>query len=108
MTLPLIKLVHTAIFVVLSTCVLYVCASATILPITRWTWIAVAAIVAEGGVLAVSGGRCPLTGVAERLGSSHGRVSDIFLPAWIADRIFPICTTLFLVGCVLLAFRLLR
>jgi hypothetical protein len=103
-----IKAVHTAIFVMLSGCVIYVLVSGAFNQITRWTWVAVAAIVTEGLVLAASGGKCPLTALAERRGSVDGSVSDIFLPKWFADRIFPICTTLFLLGCALLGARLLR
>lgn len=102
-----IKAVHTLIFAVLSGCVLYVLASGALGRITPWTWGAIAAIVVEGAVLAASGGRCPLTLVAERLGAESGSMSDIFLPRWLADRIFPICTTLFLVGCALVAMRLM-
>jgi hypothetical protein len=102
-----VKLVHTAIFVVLSFCVLYVLASGLGGDITPWTWCAMAAIVVEGIVLLLNGGRCPLTDVAERLGADDGSVSDIFLPKWFADRIFPICGTLYLVGCASVVARVL-
>ena len=102
-----VKVVHTVVFAVLSCCVLLVLVSGAFNRISRWTWVAVIAVVAEGFVLVASGGRCPLTSVAERLGAVDGSVADIFLPKWFADRIFPICTTLFLIGCVLVAFRLL-
>lgn len=102
-----VKLVHTAIFVVLSACVLFVLASGVGDRITPWTWGAIAVIVVEGVVLWVNGGKCPLTAVAERLGAANGSVSDIFLPKWFADRIFPICGTLFLVGCGAIAVRVL-
>jgi hypothetical protein len=102
-----VKLVHTLIFVVLSGCVLYILVSGAFNRITPWTWIAVAAIVIEGLVLAASGGRCPLTAVAERLGASDGSVADIFLPRWFADRIFPICGTLYLISCVVVVVRLM-
>jgi hypothetical protein len=101
-----VKLVHTLIFAVLSGCVLYILASGAFNRITPWTWVAVVAIVIEGLVLAASGGKCPLTAVAERLGASDGSVADIFLPRWFADRIFPICGTLYLVGCAIVAVRL--
>ena len=32
-------------------------------------------------------GHCPLTRLVEDLGADSGRVSDIFLPRWFADRI---------------------
>jgi len=107
LTVVQIKLIHTAIFIILSACVLYILTSGAFDRITPWTWAAVAAIVVEGLVLAVSGGRCPLTIAAERLGAVNGSVSDIFLPKWFADRIFPICGGLFFVGCLLIAVRIL-
>jgi len=102
-----IKVVHTSIFALLSCCVLYVFASGARNRITPWTWAAGVAVVVEGFVLVANGGRCPLTTAAERLGAVDGGVSDIFLPRWFADRIFPICTTLFLIGCALVAARLI-
>ncbi len=107
LTVVHVKAIHTLIFVVLSGCVLYVIASGAFNRITHWTWVAVVAIVLEGMILLVFRGRCPLTTVAERLGASDGSVSDIFLPRWFADRIFPICTTMFLLGCAFVAARLL-
>jgi hypothetical protein len=101
-----VKLVHTLIFVVLSACVLYILASGAFNHVTVWTWGAIVAIVVEGGVLAANGGKCPLTAVAERLGAADGQVADILLPRWFADRIFPICGTLYLIGCVIVAVRL--
>ena len=101
-----IKVLHTIVFAVLSACVAYVLMSGAFNQITSWTWGAIAAIVGEGLILAASGGRCPLTSVAERLGAVDGSVSDIFLPKWAADRIFPICGGFFLVGCLLIAIRM--
>jgi len=102
-----VKLIHRLIFVVLSGCVVYILVSGALNRITPWTWVAVVAIVVEGLVLAASGGRCPLTAVAERLGASDGSVADIFLPRWLADRIFPICGTMYLIGCAIVAIRVL-
>ncbi len=107
LTVVHVKVIHTLIFVFLSGCVLYVLASGAFDRITRWTWAAAAAIVVEGVILLAFRGRCPLTTVAERLGASDGSVSDIFLPRWFADRIFPICTAVFLLGCAFVAARLL-
>jgi hypothetical protein len=101
-----IKAVHTVIFVVLSACVLFTLYSGLAARITGRTWIAVALVVVEGIVLAACGGRCPLTILAERQGAKRGAVTDLFLPRWFADRIFPICGTTFLVACILLALRL--
>jgi hypothetical protein len=62
----------------------------------------------ESIVLAASGWTCPLTILTERLGAARGSVSDIFLPKWLADRIFPICGTAYAVALVLILIRLFR
>jgi hypothetical protein len=49
----------------------------------------VAAGIAIGETLIYVGNgfRCPLTTLAEDLGSEHGAVTDIFLPKWLASNI---------------------
>ena len=103
-----IKLIHTIIFWILSSCVLYSLFSSISGQITPWTWVAVVLILLEGVVLVLSGWICPLTLLAERLGSERGAVADIFLPKWFADRIFPICGTTYGVALLILLFRVIR
>jgi hypothetical protein len=103
-----VKVVHTLIFWLLSTCVVYVFYSAMMNRITTWTWVAVGLVLLESIVLAASGWTCPLTILTERLGAARGSVTDIFLPKWFADRIFPICGTTFGVALVLIILRMLR
>jgi hypothetical protein len=100
-----IKLVHTAIFWILSGCVLYALLSGVTNRITTWTWIAVGLLLVESVVLMVSGWTCPLTLLAERQGAARGSVADLFLPKWFADRIFPICGTLYVVALVVILWR---
>ena len=107
-TLFQIKLVHTTIFWVLSSCVAYALFSGVTDRITTWTWIAVGAVILEGVVLLAFGGVCPLTLLAERRGAARGSVADIFLPTWIADRIFPICGTTYGVAVLIILIRVLR
>jgi len=87
---------------------LYTLVSGAFNNITPWTWGAIAVIVVEVLVLAVFRGRCPFTILAEQLGAVNGRVSDIFLPRWISDRILPIYGTLFAIGCALVTVRVLQ
>lgn len=105
MTLLQIKVVHTFAFFALSGCVLLVLYSGVSGRLGAWTWLGVVLIVLEGIALASCGGKCPLTVLAERQGAIQPGVADIFLPKWFADRIFPICGTTFLVGCILVAWR---
>lgn len=103
-----IKLLHTLIFWLLSLCVAYSLFSGIAGRIDAWTWIAAGLLLVESVVLAASGWTCPLTILAERKGALSGSVTDIFLPKWFADRIFPICGTLYGIALLLIAWRLFR
>lgn len=106
-TLFQVKLVHTVIFWILSLCVVYALVSGLADRITNWTWLAVGLVLIESVVLALSGWTCPLTILAERLGDGHGSVADIFLPRWLADRIFPVCGTTYAIALVVILLRVL-
>ena len=75
--------------------------------ITILAWVAVAFFLIEGVVLIANGWKCPLTTYAEKLGSTHGRVTDLFLPKWFADRFFQIFGALWAVAVLGLAIRML-
>jgi cell division protein FtsW (lipid II flippase) len=107
-TLLQIKVVHTVIFWVLSLCVVYALYSGVSGRVGAWTWVAVGLLVVESVVLIASGWTCPLTLLAERQGAAQGSVADIFLPKWLADRIFAICGSAFGVALVLIVWRVLR
>ena len=107
-TLLQIKLVHTVIFWILSLCTVYALYSGIADRITRWTWAAVVLLLVESVALVLAGWRCPLTILAERQGALQGSVADIFLPKWCADRIFPICGTMYAVAILLIAWRVLE
>lgn len=101
----LIKLAHSLVFWGLSASVYYVLYSALVNRVNRWTKLAIGSVVVEGVILIYYGWRCPLRIWAEALGEARGSVTDIFLPRWLADRIFQIYTPLFLIGCLALAAR---
>lgn len=107
-TILQIKVAHTVIFWALSLCVAYALFSGISNRINLWTWVAVGFLVLESLVLAASGWTCPLTLLAERHGATRGSVADIFLPKWLADRIFPICGTAFGIALIILMARLLQ
>jgi len=58
-------------------------------------------------VLVLNGWRCPLTAMAENLGSKHGQITDTLLPKWFADRVFRIYSILYVGAVLLLVVRLL-
>jgi hypothetical protein len=105
MTLFFIKLIHTVIFFVMTASILYLLYSGVMNRGTRWTVLAVILIFVEGIALLLNDWKCPLTTWAENLGAVNGSVSDIFLPHWLADHLFSICTPLFAVGFIMLIIR---
>jgi hypothetical protein len=103
-----IKLVHSIVFWILSACTVYALYSGIADRVTPWTWAAVGLLLLESVVLAISGWRCPLTILAERRGALRGSVTDIFLPKACADRIFPVCGTMYGVAIALILWRVFR
>ncbi len=100
-----LKALHTAIFVFESLCVFAVLYAAITNRVSRWTVGAIGTIVLEGMILLFNRMQCPLRIWTERLGAARGSVTDIFLPRWLADRIFQIYTPLFLAGLAGIGFR---
>jgi hypothetical protein len=62
---------------------------------------AAAAIAAESLIYFGNGQHCPLSGLAEDLGADHISVTDIYLPRWIAMRIFTYNAPLVVLAAVL-------
>ena len=106
-SITFIRTVHTFIFVIMSAVLGLLFCEVVFDRVTLFSWIAMIVFMLEGLVLTVNGWRCPLTVYAERLGSAHGRVTDIFLPKWFADRVFQIYGSLFVVAMLFFIFRLL-
>ncbi len=100
-----IKLIHTAIWLVLAPVVLYVLWSGITGNVTIYSWLAVAAIIIEGGVLLLFKGSCPLTVMARRYSDSTKDNFDIFLPNWLAKYNKTIFTSLFAIGLILMLYR---
>src|SRR6202011_880591 len=82
-----IKAVHSGIFLLNATSVLHIFWVGVLNRRSRWTRMALVAALGEAIVFVVNRGRCPLTQLVEAIGAENGRVSDIFLPRWLADRI---------------------
>jgi hypothetical protein len=96
-TLRQIKLMHTAIWAVMAVSIL-------VLPWLgwlgkfRWAFGLTLLIVGECLVLAVNGGRCPLTDIAARYTDDRACNLDIYLPMWLACNNKSIFGSLFVVG----------
>jgi hypothetical protein len=82
-----IKAVHSGVFLLNATSVLHIFWVGMLNRRSRWTRVALVAALGESLVFVANRGRCPLTRLVEAMGAESGRVSDIFLPRWFADRI---------------------
>ena len=87
MALFLVRAVHSGVFVVELSAILWLVATGIIGRRDRTVAVAAGLVAAEGAVFVGGRGVCPLTPLAERLGARRGSVSDIFLPDALARTI---------------------
>ena len=96
--LAIIKLLHSAVWLFMATCVL-------LIPLTalqnrfQLAALLTAVILIECAVLAANRGKCPLTSIAARYTEDRSDNFDIYLPLWLARYNKIIFGTLFLFGC---------
>jgi len=88
-----VKVVHSAIFLVNSAAIPHIFSAGQRHRPSRWTGPALAVALAESAAFVANHGRAARSRTWSRgLGADSGRVSDIFLPRWCADRIPQLCT----------------
>jgi hypothetical protein len=102
-----IKSIHALFFVVFNALLVIFAYELIVDRITAVSVLAVGVFIVEAIILAANGWKCPLTERAEDLGSASGRITDIFLPGWMAGRAFEIYGVLFATMIVLFSLRLL-
>ncbi|HYW37513.1 MAG TPA: hypothetical protein VE957_05320 [Terriglobales bacterium] len=95
--LTAIKLLHTVIWAFLAASIL-VLPVAGVLRRFRWAAILSVIVLLECGVVAVNGGRCPLSDLAARYTDERASNFDIYLPNWLASHNKTIFGTLFVVN----------
>lgn len=103
-----VKFIHAIIFLLLLTATGIVVFSAVTGHINAATWLSFGSVVVEGIILMMNKWICPLTTFAEKLGAESGTVADLFFPRWLADRIFSINGTIFVVASVILVYRMVQ
>ncbi len=105
--LLIIKLIHTLIWVLFVAVIFYVLYTGITDTVNLYTWIGIGLIIGEGIVLLLFKLYCPLTVLARRYSESTKDNFDIFLPNWLAKHNKLIFTTIFLIGVVLVLYRVL-
>ena len=82
-----VKVVHSLIWFGVEACMGQILYAGLKQHWDRRTAIAGAVVAGESLIFVGSGCRCPLTGVASRMGAAHAAVTDIFLPRWFAANL---------------------
>jgi hypothetical protein len=100
-----IKLLHTAVWVVMVAAIFQILYSGWSGNISPLTWGAFGLMAFEGLALWYGKGACPLTPVARQYSDSRKANFDIYLPEWLARWNKEIFGTLLLVGVVLVVWR---
>src|SRR5579864_1653662 len=95
--LTTIKLLHTLIWAFLAASILAIPVVGALRRF-RWASILTGLILMECLVLAVNGGRCPLTDLAARFTNDRAPNFDIYLPNWLAEHNKVIFGVLFIAG----------
>lgn len=85
--LAAVRTLHTVWWLVVEGAMAYVLAAGLRRRTDRRAALAGAVVAGESIIFLASGGRCPLTGLAESLGAQSGSVTDIYLPRWLAHNL---------------------
>lgn len=105
--LTVIKVLHTLVFGVMFSAILFLLYCGMVDQLSMWTAIAFATIAIEVVVYIGNGRKCPLRTWAERLTPTGQPVVDIYLPLWLSSRVVAISTPLLGVACGLILLRLM-
>ena len=100
-----VKLIHTLIWFVFVTAILYVCYAGAFDRVNRLVWFCIGAVIIESIVLLINKGRCPLTSLAGKYTDARPIGFDIFLPEWLARYNKILFSTVFIVGLILVLWR---
>lgn len=103
--LTIIKLVHTLIWLFFVLTIFYVVYSGITNQITPLTWICIGLVIGEGVILLIFKMFCPLTLMARKYSDSTRDNFDIYLPNWLARYNKEIFTVIYLIGLILVLFR---
>jgi hypothetical protein len=82
-----IRTIHTAIWAIVEAAVGYLIFAGVTRRSNRLVTASAALVVGETIIFTVNGFSCPLTELAESAGAESGSVTDIYLPAWLAQSL---------------------
>lgn len=102
-----IRLVHTLIWAFFVFVIGYILYAGVLDKIGALVWIAIGLIILEGVVLKFNSGSCPLTPIAAKYTNNRNDNFDIFLPNWLAKNNKIIFSSIWLLGVVIVIYRVM-
>lgn len=105
--LTYVKIVHTLWWLFFAALILYILYAGVANSVDFRAVGAAVLAGAQGVVLHLNGWRYPLHGLAKNLTSNHEKGFDIFLPEFLKRNDHIVLTALFLLGVLMMAYRLL-
>lgn len=102
-----IKIVHTAVWVFYVFIIGYILYAGISDKIDFYVFAAIGLVVAEGVILLIFKWKCPLTVLAYKYTDNRDAAFDIFLPKWLAKNNKTICTTLSVIGLLMMIYRMI-
>lgn len=103
--LTIIRAAHTAIYVVMATCVLVVVYAGLSGAHGAWLWPALALVLIECVVFVGAGMKCPLTALAVKYGARKDGAFDTFFPEQATHHTLKVFGPLVVIGLASLALR---
>ena len=101
------RLVHTLIFLIASSCIVYVVYCGIVGTTNRTLFVSLGFVFAIGVIYAINGFECPLATIVHQLAGRRD-VPDIFFPDWFANKIMTVSTAIYIVGVLLVSRNLYR
>jgi hypothetical protein len=104
--LIIIKLIHTIIWLIFVSAIMYVFYAGAFNIINKLVWYCIGAVLFECVVLMMNKWKCPLTSIAGKYTDDNSANFDIFLPEWLAKHNKMLFSTIFIAGLSLILWRI--
>ena len=106
--LALIKIIHTAIWILFNIIIFYMLYAAIANKLDRWLWMGYGFILLEGLILLTFNSHCPLNLLARKYSNSTKDNFDIYLPSWLAKYTKLIYTTIVAIALIITIYQVLN
>lgn len=103
-----IKLMHTIIWFFYVLIIFYILYAGIYNRIDLFLWISVGLVILEGIVLIIFKLKCPITILGYKYSDNQEAGFDIFLPKWLAKNNKTIFTIIFMIGILIIIFRMIN